>query len=151
MLFCDVIEQPAAGGETSTSTSNDSRGGGAHTRPRPASELVSDPEAVPVPPDIDGAERPPASPPPTNATTVVSEHRNRAVASERVAQEVLAFMAAIERGDLSTAVGLPAPPGVALLEELPGIRAGLGGPRSSRSAPALEHVVRRLPRIQVGR
>lgn len=100
----------------------------------------------------------PPLPAPTNATTPRQQQQDdapplggRAAVSERVAQEVLAFMAAIERGDLSTAVGLPAPPGAALLEDLPGGRglaAGGGGSRG-RSAPALAQVVKDLPRVKV--
>lgn len=71
--------------------------------------------------------------------------------SERVSQEVLRFMAAIERGDLPSPVGMPAPPGVPALEDLPGLAGatGVGGGRDSRSAPALEQVVKSLPRIEV--
>lgn len=60
-------------------------------------------------------------------------------------------MAAIERGEL-TAVGLPEVPGAAMLPELE-LGAGAGGAggagRDGRSAPALERVVKDLPRIQV--
>lgn len=70
----------------------------------------------------------------------------RAQASERVAREVLNFMAAIERGE-SLAVGLPLPPGaVGLGGAAVGANGGGGG---GRAAPALEQVVKDLPRIQV--
>lgn len=69
----------------------------------------------------------------------------RAQASERVAREVLNFMAAIERGE-SLAVGLPLPPGAVGLGGAVGTNGGGGG---GRAAPALEQVVKDLPRIQV--
>lgn len=61
-------------------------------------------------------------------------------------------MAAIERGEL-TAVGLPEVPGAAMFPEVAlGVGGGGGaggGGRDGRSAPALEQVVKDLPRIQV--
>lgn len=61
-------------------------------------------------------------------------------------------MAAIERGEM-TAVGLPEVPGAALFPEvglgIGGGGDGGGGGRDGRSAPALEQVVKDLPRIQV--
>jgi len=93
------------------------------------------------------AMRTPPPPPPDTPLAV-----RRAAVSERVAREVLNFMAAIERGEL-TAVGLPEVPGAAMFPEV-GLGVGVGGGDggggiAGRSAPAQERVVEDLPRIQV--
>ena len=117
--------------------------GVAHTRPRSALETATPPGNLQAQPDdvddFDGSGQLREPAPPTT-----QEEGNRTAVGGRVAREVLAFMAAIERGDLSTAVGLPVPPGVTILENLPGL-----GARRSTSAPALERVVKNLPRVQV--
>lgn len=97
----------------------------------PGTEASDTATAAPTPP-----------PPPPETPPAV----RRAAVSERVAREVLNFMAAIERGEL-TAVGLPEVPGAAMFEGA-GLGGG-GGGRGERSAPALEQVVKNLPRIQV--
>lgn len=66
-----------------------------------------------------------------------------------MAREVLNFMAAIERGE-SAAVGLPEVPGEAMMLEDLGLGGGGGGGiRNGHAAPALEQVVKDLPRIKV--
>lgn len=70
----------------------------------------------------------------------------RAAVRDRVAQEVLAFIAAIERGEVPTAVGLPLPPGVNFLDGLQG-QHGLASGGSS--APASQDALKKLRRFQV--
>ncbi|CAM9682172.1 unnamed protein product [Ectocarpus sp. 12 AP-2014] len=157
----DVCEpEPSTGGS-----------GGGGTRPPPTCPICSE-KCVVRPSSISEEREPTTSPdhqptgasvdpaaavvaPATAATTTPPPRRpmaapetppaaRRARASERVAREVLNFMAAIERGE-SLAVGLPLPPG-AVLGGAVGTNGGGGG---GRAAPALEQVVKDLQRIQV--
>lgn len=87
-------------------------------------------------------------PPPRAATTGGPQlHQDRRSAvRDRVAQEVLTFIAAIERGELPTAVGLPVPPGANFLDSL----RGQGGLVSEgNSAPASPEALKKLHRFKV--
>ncbi len=99
-----------------------------------------------VAPDAANPATAPSPLPPPAAQTPPAARR--AAVSERVAREVLNFMAAIERGE-SAAVGLPEVPGEAMMLEDLGLGGGGGGVRNGHAAPALEKVVKELPRIKV--
>lgn len=91
----------------------------------------------PQPPQPTAGARPPETPPAAR----------RAAMRERVGWEVSNFIDALER----VAGGLPeVPGGAAMLAEDAGLGGGGGGGgRGGRSAPALEQVVKDLPRVQV--
>lgn len=95
---------------------------------------------------------PSAAAPPTHSGTGHGTHNTQerpTAVRDRVAEEVLTFMAAIERGEVPTAVGLPLPPGANIFDSLRG-PGGLGGERARRnSAPASKEALRRLTRFKV--
>ena len=134
-------------GGTSTSAAEDTA---AEESSPPANAAADDPAAstaAAADTAADPAARP-SPPPPPQAVTPPAVRR--AAVSERVAREVLNFMAAIERG-LPAAVGLPEVPGEAALEDvvLGGGGGGGGEGRNGHAAPAMEQVVKNLPRIKV--
>lgn len=94
----------------------------------------------------------PPSPSPANTAGGTSHqgiHERRAAVRDRVAQEVLAFIAAIERGDAATAAGFPPPPGAAAggVVGAGGLLGGAG--QGSAAVPASREAVEKLPRIEV--
>ncbi|CAN0291603.1 unnamed protein product, partial [Ectocarpus sp. 8 AP-2014] len=170
----DRVYCPACQDVCEPEPSTGSSGGAGGTQPPPTCPICSE-KCVVRPPTAASEEREPTTSPdhhqptgasvdpaaaavaPAPAATTTHPPRRpmaapetlpaarRAQASERVAREVLNFMAAIERGE-SLAVGLPLPPGAVGLGGTVGTNGGGGG---GRAAPALEQVVKDLPRIQV--
>lgn len=113
------------------------------------------------------AEQPPSRQTTGTAATIGNDNapgpqgiqERRAAVRDRVGQEVLAFIAAIERGDAATAEGFPPPPGATAnaggnaINLLEGLRAfgGVGGGSAggTGASPASQEAVKRLPRIEV--